>query len=99
MRGGIKSGRMSQISELPVARSLAWPVALSTLAGGVERDLVSAWFCGGYAHPHTKSTEWGGHRHNSEDASRTQDPWQPGTEAADQKVLGKRRDNVKFTTG
>lgn len=40
--GGIKSGRMSQISELPVGRSLAWPVALSTLAGGVERDLVSA---------------------------------------------------------
>lgn len=49
--------------------------------------------CGGYAPPHTKSTEQGGHWQTSEDASRTQEPWQPGTEPADQKVLGRRRDS------
>lgn len=42
----IKSGRMfADLLELPVGRrSLARPVVLSTLAGGCERDLVSA--CG-----------------------------------------------------
>lgn len=91
---------VADLIELPIGRrSLARPVASPHWWEDVSETLSLRMLSpGGYAPPHTKSTEEPGHWQTSEDASRTQEPWQPGTEAADQKVLENKGVGLKWCT-